>query len=415
MATVFELPDELDLPAADQSQPADIEVCDVLADSVEAVEAADTEADTTEPETGTVAGDAPPTDISEGQQDPQSDPQPESEGAAGTALEASLSPAAVETQADSASAVTVTVTPWQVGQAAEMVNLVDCITDAEQDCCAAETLMDDLKERLKEAKKHYEMCVKRLRTFARELDRKSTPRPAKSASVTAEPLSKQDPYIAANPYIAEVPVTEEPSSSPPEDDSWRSVPLTEIGIDSIKGLGTKKIEALLDLCPTLGAFEDLRAKVGRDAASLPELMPKGIGEQACDALEEMVLDWIARARKPAPAPMDVVPVETSHASQIEHRAADLDNGQPNCLANKQADDTLWKGGYRSFEEGVAITECPWMPGDNQDEWLRGFLAARSVDAHERARQEMAEDEAIQDTAEPEQPEQEQVPFDIDSL
>lgn len=254
MATVFELPEELDLSEADQSQHDDVAVCDVLAEPTASDEqeamASETEeeASTEESATAETTADKPPVTIS-----------------------------------------------WR--PPFEMVNIIECITDAEHECCAAEELMDDLKEQLKDAKKHYETCVKRLRTFARELDRNDKPVTKSTAMESPDTDPCADPSLPAA-------IIESPESGTPEvpvDDSWRSVLLTEVGINLIRGLGAKKLEALCDLCPTLGDFEDLRARVGKDAATLPELMPKGIGQQACDAIEETVLNWLAKWNESAQA------------------------------------------------------------------------------------------------------------------
>ena len=49
-----------------------------------------------------------------------------------------------------------------------------------------------------------------------------------------------------------------------------------------------------ETCPTLGAFEDLREQASREHKPLSALMPKRFGKVVCDALENAMLEWIAR-------------------------------------------------------------------------------------------------------------------------
>jgi hypothetical protein len=72
-------------------------------------------------------------------------------------------------------------------------------------------------------------------------------------------------------------------------DRWRAIPIEDVCF-GIKGLGAKKLEALRETVPTLGAFEDLRAKASLAGCPLREYMPKGIGQDACDQLEESALN-----------------------------------------------------------------------------------------------------------------------------
>jgi len=76
-------------------------------------------------------------------------------------------------------------------------------------------------------------------------------------------------------------------------DRWRAIPINEI-CTGIKGMGAKKREALCEAIPTLGAFEDLRKKASLDGNPLREYMPKGIGQEACDQLEEAALNRISQ-------------------------------------------------------------------------------------------------------------------------
>ena len=108
-----------------------------------------------------------------------------------------------------------------------------------------------------------------------------------------EELPLFDRQKAVAPATQEQPGDADSADDAATRDRWRAIPIDEI-CKGIKGLGAKKLEALCDAVPTLGAFEDLRAKASVEGNPLRQYMPAGIGEAACDQLEEAALNRISR-------------------------------------------------------------------------------------------------------------------------
>lgn len=71
------------------------------------------------------------------------------------------------------------------------------------------------------------------------------------------------------------------------DTTWRELSLAPL-LGGIKGLGHKKLDALLELCPTIGDWEELRAKAGVAHKPVSDVLPKGIGGSITDEIEERV-------------------------------------------------------------------------------------------------------------------------------
>ena len=134
----------------------------------------------------------------------------------------------------------------------------------------------EAKERAKDCKQDWEAAVNRLTEVIDE-------------STKPMPLFDQAATKAAEP-------TAEATSG--DSDDWRSTPIDTLFSD-VKGLGAKKQEAVRDAIPTLGAFEDLRARASLEGEPLKAMMPKGIGQDACDQLEEAALNWLSRLSKNA--------------------------------------------------------------------------------------------------------------------
>jgi len=59
-------------------------------------------------------------------------------------------------------------------------------------------------------------------------------------------------------------------------------------------MGEKKLEALLEMCPTLGHFTDKQVEAG--ASGVNTVLPKGCGKAITDPLGEMLLNWLGEWR-----------------------------------------------------------------------------------------------------------------------
>jgi hypothetical protein len=140
------------------------------------------------------------------------------------------------------------------------------------------------KEDAKDAKTAWEAAVEELTEC---IDAATEELPLFDQQKTAAPVTQEQPGGADG----ESADTDDADAA--TRDRWRAIPIDEI-FTGIKGLGAKKREAIHDAIPTLGDFEDLRAKASLAGNPLREYMPPGIGEAACDQLEEAALNRISR-------------------------------------------------------------------------------------------------------------------------
>ncbi len=76
---------------------------------------------------------------------------------------------------------------------------------------------------------------------------------------------------------------------------------------------------------------------------------------------------------------------------LDHMAAKLEN------------QSYWQSGQEARGKGLKLTDCPMVPGPEQDDWVRGFLYAENADIGDE--QETSEGE----TTKPGQP------VDLDDL
>jgi len=80
---------------------------------------------------------------------------------------------------------------------------------------------------------------------------------------------------------------------PNEDQTWRLIPTSTV-IDGVKKMGPKKAEAICSIAPTLGDLEELRAKAGIAFKTFKEVLPKGVGSEMADEIEERILTAVAK-------------------------------------------------------------------------------------------------------------------------
>jgi hypothetical protein len=134
----------------------------------------------------------------------------------------------------------------------------------------------EAKERAKDAKADWEAAVNQL---------------TEVIDTATKPMPLFDQLPAKQPVLEEQPVADDDDAD--TRDRWRAIPIDEI-FTGIKGMGKVKRYAIRDAIPTLGDFEDLRKKASLDGSPLREYMPKGIGQEACDQLEEAALNRISQ-------------------------------------------------------------------------------------------------------------------------
>lgn len=232
-----------------------------------------------------------------------------------------------------------------------------------------------------------------------------------------------------NSIPAETPTSDKtPDSAPkpyPQGD-WRSVPIADLGLPN------SLAEKLADAClVTIGNLEDRRAAISLGH----EKWPKGIGVAKITAIEDAVIAWLSKHRdaavlaesrcetievvgetieaipgtistssetaellsetvdmveavEPKPKkktrkPKDVASDANSDAAGILLRAKQIDDNSPDCLDHKHSDgDKFWQSGFEAWDQNAELSDCPYIPGAEQDDWLRGWMTHDFAEKYE---------------------------------
>lgn len=283
----------------------------------------------------------------------------------------------------------------------------------------------DLKGKTKAAKDEQEEAVEKLSDLiARgwEAFRVAKPQPPIAERVddgsndaTGEPTTLVESSGEAKNLTAED-IAAHLGYTPNTDTSWRSRPITELS----GSITPKIIERLQeDGIHTIGQLEDRRAKCYDNTGE----WPKGIGKVKITAIEDALLDWLTANRDKAV----FAELESGHASEqaeeqpgecvsdgeseesedeaaanaddatslapatspatsyttpddvaaMIRRSQQINDGSDGCLSSKYL-DAIWTEGYEAFQAGKSFEQCDYRPGNTQDDWLRGWMAAQAT-------------------------------------
>lgn len=201
-------------------------------------------------------------------------------------------------------------------------------------------------------------------------------------------------------------------------DAWRHVITANLPLETIKGLGDKKRDALIAAAPTIGELEDLRAKAG--GKGMHTVLPEGFGKKISGELENRLIDWLTIHRDG----MEFSKGRTEEQSDLEDAAAeDVEADEETDLsadevAEQEASDErleqlanptsqsdpetaqklarlaelrtlnprpepayglVFDDGQAAARNEWSISDCNWSPGEQQDSWLLGWLAEQPSD------------------------------------
>lgn len=128
--------------------------------------------------------------------------------------------------------------------------------------------------------------------------------------VTLEKRGPQEPKAVVPPIGGSDPTTE-------DDGEWRKISTTTV-LDGIEGMGTRKRQAVLDEFPTLGELEDARAKAYLAHKPFKDALPKGIGNEMAQRIEDKIGDVICKyAAERQGQPGEVISTSETEEETIE--------------------------------------------------------------------------------------------------
>lgn len=83
-------------------------------------------------------------------------------------------------------------------------------------------------------------------------------------------------------------------------EEWRKTSTREL-LNGAEGIGAKKLDAIVELAPTVGDLQDLRAEASQEYKPFKDKLPKGCGQKIADAIEDLVLDHSTKFSTPSAA------------------------------------------------------------------------------------------------------------------
>jgi hypothetical protein len=153
--------------------------------------------------------------------------------------------------------------------------------DLKRELISLDKLVEDRRQSLKEAQAERKQCLSDLM----DGERNGPELPKKPECISYADFLKMKEAAGNDPIAIAGTINKEPN----QDEDWKSVPTAKIFEgETIKGLGPKKIEAVCDVAPTLGELEELRNQASLKHLHFCKMLPKGIGEELADAIQDLM-------------------------------------------------------------------------------------------------------------------------------
>lgn len=170
------------------------------------------------------------------------------------------------------------------------------------------------------------------------------------------------------------PIGNGPAAKPVVDpNAWRTVPISKLD------LKPKLIEKLQENgIDTIGQLEDLRAQGNAKGVGLRSV--KGIGDAKVTEIEDQVLAWLSANRDAGVfAAVNGQAITTAYMSAAEWEALPFEEVEPHLQLRVEVlygtdpvDREKFSGGCAAYLAGHILSDCPFIPGPEQDDWLRGW-------------------------------------------
>lgn len=197
------------------------------------------------------------------------------------------------------------------------LEIIGEIAQAERDRQQCQVELDDLTQQRKETKQELDAAVIRLH---------------QATSRLVDHIGDRE--------LPQKPTSESADQSDEESTAWQETPTAEL-LDGVKGLGKKKLEAIVDLAPTAGKLEELRGQASLEHKPFKDVLPKGCGQNLADAIEDRLVELVAKMDTPSVAEQIAEREREQIAEAVENaeqvKQAEQDDGYEDV---EDDDDTL---------------------------------------------------------------------------
>lgn len=157
-----------------------------------------------------------------------------------------------------------------------------------------------------------------------------------------------------------------------EDEVWRSKLTAEL-LKGVKGISKSKLEVLVEVCPTVGELEDLRAEASKQHKEFSELLPNGFGKAIAERIVNCMINWIGECAAAQIDP-DRQRLADELVEEIREVAAESGWLQEDCIPTEEDDEHVHDG-FTAFQDGRSHTNMLSMDRPKARQWMIGWVGA----------------------------------------
>lgn len=156
----------------------------------------------------------------------------------------------------------------------------------------------------------------------------------------------------------------------PQSDGWRLHPTADL-LNGMKGNKGKR-DSVVELAPTVGHLEDLRALASKECVAFNEKLPKGCGKGFAQSIEDLLIDFIAKWSAQQSNPEAAVKADELVA-EVRESAKQNGWGREDCLS-KETDSAAMRSGFTAFGEGRPYTDVALDDLHAAKQWMTGWVS-----------------------------------------
>lgn len=154
------------------------------------------------------------------------------------------------------------------------------------------------------------------------------------------------------------------------DDGWRLYATSDL-LSGMKGNKGKR-DAVIELAPTVGHLEDLRAEASKECVPFNEKLPKGCGKGFAQSIEDLLVEFIGRwvAQKSNP---EAAKQADELVAEVRESAKQNDWQREDCQP-KETDSAAMRAGFAAFGEGRPYSDVVLDDLHAAKQWMTGWVS-----------------------------------------
>lgn len=262
------------------------------------------------------------------------------------------------------------------------LKLLGELSTAEDVRMEAEDKLKNAEDREKDLKVALDDVRGKIPDLRSDVDEARTAVLAISRDIHTLVREKKLPTRATAAGVADADASVAAEAAPAVDpDAWRKLSTAEL-LKGVPRLGETKLAMIIEVAPTVGDLEDLRRQASEKHKQFKEVLPKGCGQGVADAIEDRLIDHIAKDAKQAATASGKPQTGLADELVTSLRTEAVEQAwRPADCELDEVDTDLTRQGFAAYRDGKPYTDLPTLDPQLAHQWMVGWVSAEVIAAH----------------------------------